>query len=219
MAQLLVRNLDDEVKKRLQRRAARHGRSTEEEVREILRAAADRDEPGPSGPGLGTRIAPNALPASALRMRCQNYVAELRSQPSLGRNDPNRHTNVLSALMHDPPDIAVVAWIDQQNAEDIWTSTVTVFEVRFGLARMAVGHKRAALEAAFDGLLREDLAGRIALFDRAAAEAAGQLAARREAMGRTVDVRDTLIAGIALEVDERSWPAETSSTSMISIQG
>ena len=107
-------------------------------------------------------------------------------------------TNVLSALMHDPPDIAVVAWIDQQNAEDIWTSTVTVFEVRFGLARMAVGHKRAALEAAFDGLLREDLAGRIALFDRAAAEAAGQLAARREAMGRTVDVRDTLIAGIAL---------------------
>ena len=57
MAQLLVRNLDDEVKKRLQRRAARHGRSTEEEVREILRAAADRDEPGPSGPGLGTRIA------------------------------------------------------------------------------------------------------------------------------------------------------------------
>jgi antitoxin FitA len=57
VAQLLVRNLDDEVKKRLQRRAARHGRSMEEEVREILRAAVDRDEPGPSAPGLGTRIA------------------------------------------------------------------------------------------------------------------------------------------------------------------
>ncbi len=57
MAQLIVRNLDDEVKDRLQRRAARHGRSTEEEVREILRAAADQDEPSASGPGLGTRIA------------------------------------------------------------------------------------------------------------------------------------------------------------------
>jgi toxin FitB len=107
-------------------------------------------------------------------------------------------TNVLSALMHDPPDIAAVAWMDKQNAQDVWTSTVTVFEVRFGLARMAAGRKRAALEAAFDGLLREDLGGRIALFDRAAAEAAGQLAARREAAGRPVDVRDTLIAGIAL---------------------
>lgn len=39
MAQLVVRNLDDDVKAKLQRRARRHGRSTEEEVREILRAA------------------------------------------------------------------------------------------------------------------------------------------------------------------------------------
>ncbi len=100
--------------------------------------------------------------------------------------------------MRDPPDTAVVSWLDKQNAEDVWTSVVTVFEVRFGLARMAEGRRRAALEAAFDGLLREDLGGRIAPVDRAAAEAAGQLAARREAAGRPVDVRDTLIAGIAL---------------------
>jgi plasmid stability protein len=39
MAQLLVRNLEDDVKVRLQLRARRHGRSTEEEVREILRNA------------------------------------------------------------------------------------------------------------------------------------------------------------------------------------
>ncbi len=57
MAQLLVRNLDDEVKERLRRRAARRGRSMEEEVREILRSAVDRDEAGPPGAGLGTRIA------------------------------------------------------------------------------------------------------------------------------------------------------------------
>jgi hypothetical protein len=43
MAQLLVRHLDDEVKTRLQRRARRHGRSTEEEVREILNAVRDED--------------------------------------------------------------------------------------------------------------------------------------------------------------------------------
>ncbi|HEX2255509.1 MAG TPA: plasmid stabilization protein [Afifellaceae bacterium] len=39
MAQLLVRNLDGDVKAKLQERARRHGRSTAEEVREILRNA------------------------------------------------------------------------------------------------------------------------------------------------------------------------------------
>jgi len=39
MAQLVVRNLDDDVKAKLQQRARQHGRSTEEEVREILRNA------------------------------------------------------------------------------------------------------------------------------------------------------------------------------------
>ncbi|NTU86229.1 MAG: hypothetical protein HGA45_44035, partial [Chloroflexales bacterium] len=36
MAQLLVRNLEDDVKRRLKARAQQHGRSTEEEVREII---------------------------------------------------------------------------------------------------------------------------------------------------------------------------------------
>ena len=57
MAQLLVRNLDDDVKERLQRRAALHGRSMEEEVRTILRAAADQDVETQPSVGLGTHIA------------------------------------------------------------------------------------------------------------------------------------------------------------------
>ena len=55
MAQLIVRNLENSVKQRLQRRAAKHGRSMEEEVRDILRNAA-KDECGTSE-GLGTAIA------------------------------------------------------------------------------------------------------------------------------------------------------------------
>ena len=54
MAQLIVRNLEDEVKALLQQRARRHGRSTEEEVRDILRnAVANEGEPLV---GLGTRL-------------------------------------------------------------------------------------------------------------------------------------------------------------------
>lgn len=55
MGQLVVRNLDDAVKERLRRRAARRGRSMEEEVREILAAAVARDE-GDHPAALGSRI-------------------------------------------------------------------------------------------------------------------------------------------------------------------
>jgi plasmid stability protein len=54
MAQMVVRNLDDDVKLKLQQRAREHGRSTEEEVREILREAV-RSEPQKSKP-LGKRL-------------------------------------------------------------------------------------------------------------------------------------------------------------------
>ena len=55
MAQLIVRNLDQAVKRKLKRRAERHGRSMEEEVRDILRDAV-KDE-GRRRKGLGTAIA------------------------------------------------------------------------------------------------------------------------------------------------------------------
>jgi plasmid stability protein len=55
MAQLVVRNIEEEIKARLQRRAKRHGRSMEEEVREILRDATRRELSDQKG--LGTRIA------------------------------------------------------------------------------------------------------------------------------------------------------------------
>jgi plasmid stability protein len=55
MAQFIVRDLEDEVKARLKRRAERHGRSMEEEVRSILRNAA-KEENRPL-PNLGSRIA------------------------------------------------------------------------------------------------------------------------------------------------------------------
>ena len=54
MAQLIVRNLDEAVKRKLKRRAERHGRSMEEEVRDILRDAV-KDE-GRRG-GFGTEAA------------------------------------------------------------------------------------------------------------------------------------------------------------------
>ena len=55
MAQLLVRNVDDHLKTRLQRRAKRNRRSMEAEVREILRDALKKEEEGPTRK-LGSEI-------------------------------------------------------------------------------------------------------------------------------------------------------------------
>ena len=54
MAQLIVRKLENEVKVKLHLRAKRHGRSVEEEVREILRDATKRE--GKRTRLLGTEI-------------------------------------------------------------------------------------------------------------------------------------------------------------------
>jgi antitoxin FitA len=74
MAQLVVRNLEESVKARLQRRARRNGRSMEAEVRDILRNAAA--EPGLPAGGWGTELA-NIVRGTGLRFEAK----ELRGYP------------------------------------------------------------------------------------------------------------------------------------------
>ncbi len=107
-------------------------------------------------------------------------------------------TNVLSALMRTAPETAVVRWLDQQPAESIWITSITLFETRLGLALRPKGQRRQSLELAFDRLLEEDLENRVLDFDSVAAAEAAALAATRQKAGRPVDMRDTQIAGIAL---------------------
>ena len=75
MAQLVVRQLDDDIKEKLRRRARRHGRSTEEEIREILRNAG-RSEGSISAP-LGSRIA-----ARFKGLSLDQEIPELRGEPA-----------------------------------------------------------------------------------------------------------------------------------------
>ena len=107
-------------------------------------------------------------------------------------------TNVLGTLMRSLPDTAVVKWLDRQPAESVWITSVTLFEARFGLALLPSGRRRQRLELEFDRLLREDLENRVLDFDSAAAVEAASLAAAQQKSGRSVDMRDTQIAGIAL---------------------
>ena len=103
----------------------------------------------------------------------------------------------MSALMRTNPEAVVVGWLDRQPADSVWLTSITVFEVRFGLALLPKGRRRNNLERAFDRVLTEDLSSRVVHFDEMAAVTAAQLAAERQRAGRIVDLRDTLIAGIA----------------------
>jgi len=107
-------------------------------------------------------------------------------------------TNVLSALMRSTPDLAVVAWLDRQAPASLWTTSITVFEARFGIALLTPGRRRRSLERSFALLLDQDLENRVLDFDVAAATAAAALAAARQRAGRPADMRDTQIAGIAM---------------------
>ncbi|MGP0078369.1 type II toxin-antitoxin system VapC family toxin [Mycobacterium sp.] len=106
-------------------------------------------------------------------------------------------TNVLSALMRREPDRTVVAWLDNQPGESIWTTTITILEVRTGIELLEQGRRRRQLEQAFGEVLTEDLGGRVQPFDQPAALAAASIAAARQRAGRPVEIRDVQIAGIA----------------------
>jgi len=107
-------------------------------------------------------------------------------------------TNVISALMSSRPDRSVITWLDKQPRVSIWTTSVTVLEIRYGLQIIPAGKRRTALMEAFERVSAELLELRIAPFDAAAAREASDLMAIRHKLGRTVELRDTMIAGIAL---------------------
>ena len=107
-------------------------------------------------------------------------------------------TNVLSTLMSSAPDRHVIAWLDRQPPISLWTNAVTVLEIRYGLQIMPAGKRRTRLTETLEGVLTELLERRIAPFDAEAAREAGDLMAIRHKLGRTVELRDTMIAGIAL---------------------
>ncbi len=105
-------------------------------------------------------------------------------------------TNVISALMHAVPDTAVIAWLDQQPRLSIWTTSVTIFEVQYGLSILPSGKRRDGLEIAFKTLVNDLLEARIAVFDVQSATQAAMISSEQKRLGLNVDMRDIMIAGI-----------------------
>jgi predicted nucleic acid-binding protein len=87
--------------------------------------------------------------------------------------------------------------LDRQPRTSVWTTSVTILEIRFGLQILSAGKRRSLLMEAFETVL-DTIGQRIAPFDTTAAQHAGDLMASRQKKGRPVELRDTMIAGIVL---------------------
>lgn len=105
-------------------------------------------------------------------------------------------TNVISELMKTEPDPQVIAWLDAHSSGSVWTTSISIFEISFGLNALPAGKRKRALQDAFEAMIAEDLEYHVLDFDRAAANRAGEISANLHGLGRPVEIRDVQIAGI-----------------------
>ncbi len=107
-------------------------------------------------------------------------------------------TNVVSEMMDVEPAPQVRAWLDEADKSALWITAILIFEIKGGLDTMDEGRRKRRLLAAFDSLVQLNFQDRVLPLDLDAALAAARIGAERENAGRPVDIKDTLIAGIAV---------------------
>ncbi|HEX4344860.1 MAG TPA: type II toxin-antitoxin system VapC family toxin [Solirubrobacteraceae bacterium] len=106
-------------------------------------------------------------------------------------------TNVLSELMRRQPAARVVTWVDEQAADGLAVTAITVAELLHGVARLSRGARKTELAAAVAALVHEDFSGRVLPFDCEAAEHYADVVAERERQGRPISTADAQIAAIS----------------------
>ena len=105
-------------------------------------------------------------------------------------------TNVISEAMKPEPSPTVRTWLNEQVAETLYLTSVTLAEILFGIAVLPAGRRRNTLTRALDGLL--DLFGdRVLPFDTDAAHHYAALAVAARNAGRGFPTPDGYIAAIA----------------------
>ncbi|MEH2536358.1 MULTISPECIES: PIN domain-containing protein [unclassified Bradyrhizobium] len=108
-------------------------------------------------------------------------------------------TNIISNVTRPNPSASLLTWMSEQVDTDLFTSALTVAEIRRGLLQKPSGKKRALLEAWFagpEGPLAL-FAGRVLAFDEKAGLIWARLMADGTAKGRPRSALDMIVAAIA----------------------
>ena len=106
-------------------------------------------------------------------------------------------TNVISEPMRLIPDAAAAAWMRRQPIGEVFVTTISEAELRFGIERLPQGRKRDLLDAQITAAFEGDFRGRVLAFDSPAAHAYGEIVARVKRGGRDMAPLDAQIAAIA----------------------
>jgi predicted nucleic acid-binding protein len=106
-------------------------------------------------------------------------------------------TNVVSEPLRPNPEPRVLNWLDQQAADTLYLTSISVAELLFGVACLPEGRRKETLETGIDRLIEALFGSRILSFDLIAARQYGPLIVRAKANGRAIAVGDGQIAAIA----------------------
>ncbi len=106
-------------------------------------------------------------------------------------------TNVLSEMMKPLPSTRVVRWINARPVSRLFTTTITMAEVLYGLEIAPPGKRRSALDKEIENTFEKDFVGRILPFDVDSARAFADITANRRKLGRPIGLMDAQIAAIA----------------------
>ena len=104
-------------------------------------------------------------------------------------------TDVLSEPTKHHPEAKVEAWLETHQAV-LYTSAITIGELRRGIALLPVGARRVRLERWLEKVL-VTMSGRILAYNSRVAETWGDMMAGLEKQGRTMPLADSQIAAIA----------------------
>ena len=106
-------------------------------------------------------------------------------------------TNVISEAMLPIPNAKVRHWLSAQPSQQMFTTTVSLAEILYGLEILPLGKRRAGLSATAETMFVTLFAQRILVFDGPAARVFPSIAAGRRLRGRPISVLDAQIAAIA----------------------
>ncbi|MFZ3341384.1 MAG: type II toxin-antitoxin system VapC family toxin [Terriglobales bacterium] len=106
-------------------------------------------------------------------------------------------TNVISDAMLPTPEARVRHWLSRQPSQQMFTTTVSLAEILYGLEILPLGKRRAGLSATAETMFATLFAQRILVFDSLAAREFPAIAAGRRLRGRPISVLDAQIAAIA----------------------
>ena len=105
-------------------------------------------------------------------------------------------TNILSELMRINPNQDVIHWLDNQFVDDLAISSITIAEIRLGIALLPEGKRKQALSQAANHMFT-DFAKNLRSFEADAAAYYAEIVAKRTKIGRPISVEDAQIAAIA----------------------